>query len=240
MMRFGLTHLMLLTLIGIASADPTPLLHAFRIRSASVQQSQEGNSESKRVYTNDDFPPAEAPPQSGGQDTDDAASDSEERVAPFVPTPMEIVDKMLEAAKVSSSDVVYDLGSGDGRIVLRAAQRYGARAVGVELDHRLAVESVERAREMRLDKLVTIVEADLFQTDFRPATVVTIYLLPFAYNRLRPLLEKTLRAGARVVVHGFPIPGWDAASERSFNIGFALHTVYLYEIPRAFQRRGTE
>jgi cyclopropane fatty-acyl-phospholipid synthase-like methyltransferase len=153
---------------------------------------------------------------------------------------MEIVDKMLEAARVSASDVVYDLGSGDGRIVLRAAQRYGARAVGVELDHRLAVESAERARERKLDKLVTIVEGDLLQTDFRPATVVTIYLLPSVYNRLRPLLEKALRSGARVVVHGFPIPGWDAASEQSFNVGFAQHIVYLYEIPRAFQRRGTE
>jgi SAM-dependent methyltransferase len=153
---------------------------------------------------------------------------------------MEVVDKMLETGKVSSSDVVYDLGSGDGRIVLRAAQRYGARAVGVELDHRLAVESAEKAREMKLDNRVTIVEGDLLQTDLRPATVVTIYLLPSVYGRLRPLLEKSLRSGARVVVHGFPIPGWDVASEQSFDIGFTQYTVYLYEIPRAFQRRGTE
>ena len=102
------------------------------------------------------------------------------------------------------------------------------------------MESAERAREMKLDKLVTIVEGDLFQTDFRPATVVTIYLLPYAYNRLRPLLEKRLRPGTRVVVHGFPIPGWDAASEQSLEIGFALHTVYLYEVPRAFQRRQAQ
>jgi len=149
---------------------------------------------------------------------------------------MEIVDKMLEIASVTASDVVYDLGSGDGRIVLRAAEKFGARAVGVEIDHGLAVESTEKTKEMKLDKLVTIIEGDLFQTDIRPATVVTIYLLLSTNDRLRPLMEKDLRPGTRVVAHDIRIPGWEAAREETFKVGTVLHVVYLYEIPGAFRK----
>lgn len=203
--------------------------------SAAALQEQK---QEKRVYTNDDFPfnesRAESPPSSDSG-APAASSSGGEKVAPFVPTPMEVVDKMLEVAGTTSKDVVYDLGSGDGRIVLRAAQTYSAKAVGVELDHGLAVESADKAKEMKLDKLVTIIEGDLFKTDLKPATVVTVYLLLDANDRLRPILERDLRPGTRVVAHDIRIPGWEASREESLSIGGGTHTIYLYEIPSAFR-----
>src|SRR3989304_6055005 len=103
-----------------------------------------------------------------------------EQLAPFVATPMLVVEKMLEVAEVTSRDVLYDLGSGDGRILLRAAEKYGAKAVGVEVDGNLVVESRRKARELNLEGLVTIVQGDLLQTNLKPATVVAINLLPAA------------------------------------------------------------
>jgi SAM-dependent methyltransferase len=208
---------------------------------AAAQQSSPQGRPKKRVYTNDDFAVSTAPPPAASNPEPDkpvAGPSGGERVAPFVPTPMDAVDKMLEVAGVSEKDVVYDLGSGDGRIVLRAAEKYHAKAVGVELDHGLAVESLEKAKELKLDKLATIIEGDLFKTDFRPATVVTIYLLLNANDRLRPLLEKDLRPGTRVVAHDIRIPGWNAESEESFNVGNVQHTVYLYLIPSAFKKKA--
>jgi len=214
------------------------LVHARNAGSVTGQDSEQARERDKRVYTNDDFPVSEAPPSTNGTDSGQPAAGPSrgERVAPYVPTPMEIVDKMLEIASVTASDVVYDLGSGDGRIVLRAAEKFGARAVGVEIDHGLAVESTEKTKEMKLDKLVTIIEGDLFQTDIRPATVVTIYLLLSTNDRLRPLMEKDLRPGTRVVAHDIRIPGWEATREATFNVGTVPHVVYLYEIPGAFRK----
>jgi len=154
----------------------------------------------------------------------------------WVPSPSAMVEKLLDMAALTPQDFVIDLGSGDGRIVLRAAEKFGARAVGVEIDHGLAVESTEKTKEMKLDKLVTIIEGDLFQTDIRPATVVTIYLLLSTNDRLRPLMEKDLRPGTRVVAHDIRIPGWEAAREETFKVGTVLHVVYLYEIPGAFRK----
>lgn len=237
MMRW-ITVVLAVVLVCISTGD---LLHTRNAGSANAQSSrQEGQR--PRVYTNDDLPPSDTRPEPPAPAQDDNAAEpvvsakGGERAAPFVATPMEIVDKMLEAAGVTSKDVVYDLGSGDGRIVLRAAEKFGARAVGVEIDHGLAVESAERAKELKLDKLVTIIEGDLFQTDIRPATVVTIYLLLNANDRLRPMLEKDLRPGTRVVAHDIRIPGWEAAQEESFNVGIVPHTVYLYQIPGAFKK----
>ena len=161
---------------------------------------------------------------------------SGEQLAPFVATPMLVVEKMLEVAEVTSRDVLYDLGSGDGRILLRAAEKYGAKAVGVEVDGNLVVESRRKARELNLEDLVTIVQGDLLQTNLKPATVVTIYLLPEATEKLRPLLERDLGPGARVVAHHARVPGWRAAREEAVRIGDNTHVVYLYKIPDAFQR----
>jgi protein-L-isoaspartate O-methyltransferase len=133
-----------------------------------------------------------------------------EHSAPYVPTPQEIVDKMLDLAKVVPDDVVYDMGSGDGRIVITAAQKYGAHAVGVELDPKLYEESRNRIAELGLADRAQIIHEDMFMVNVRKATVVTLYLLTSVNAMLRPMLEKQLRSGTRVVSHDFQVPSWDA------------------------------
>jgi hypothetical protein len=134
-----------------------------------------------------------------------------EHLVPFVPTPLEVAQRMLEVAKVQPDDVVYDLGSGDGRIVILAAQKFGARAVGVELNSDLYVQSSERIRKLGLQDRAQILHENMFEVNVRHATVVTLYLLTAVNERLRPLLERQLRSGARVVSHDFQVPGWQPA-----------------------------
>ncbi|MBZ5513796.1 MAG: class I SAM-dependent methyltransferase [Acidobacteriia bacterium] len=131
-----------------------------------------------------------------------------DRFTPFVPTPPLVVEKMLELAAVGPDDIVYDLGSGDGRIVIAAAQKFGARAVGVEIRSELWKESSEAIARLGLEKRVRILHDDMFAVELGPATVVTLYQLTDVNDRLRPLLEKKLRPGTRVVANDFPIPGW--------------------------------
>ncbi|MBI3895308.1 MAG: class I SAM-dependent methyltransferase [Acidobacteria bacterium] len=149
---------------------------------------------------------------------------------------MSVVEKMLEITGVTAKDVVYDLGSGDGRVVVLAAQKYGAKSVGVELDRGLARESTEKVQELKLESLVTIIEGDLLKTDLKPATVVTVYLLPSANEQLRPILEKDLASGTRVVAHDISIPGWKATQEETIQVDGVTHFIYLYRIPDAFRR----
>jgi hypothetical protein len=156
-----------------------------------------------------------------------------DRTVPYVPTPPEVVKKMLDLAKVGPNDVVYDLGSGDGRIVIMAAQKYGAKAVGVELDEGRFKESSARLVELGLDKRAKIVRGNLFETDVHPATVVTLYLLPDVNQRLRPRLEKELRAGARVVSHNYSMDTWEAEQEETVTSADGQsHTVFLYVMPQ--------
>ncbi len=115
---------------------------------------------------------------------------------------------MLELAQVDSHDKVYDLGSGDGRIVIMAAQQFGAEAVGAEINGELYKQSSARIVELGLEKRAKILHEDMFDINLRPATVVTLYLLTVVNERLRPVLEKQLRAGTRVVSHDFQVPGW--------------------------------
>ena len=126
----------------------------------------------------------------------------------FVPTWQPVVYRMLELAEVTSNDVVYDLGSGDGRIVIIAAQKYGARGVGVELDPKLIEVSRQVAREAEVSERVTFVQGDLFQADISAATVVTLFLSPSVNAELEPKLRKELRPGTRIVSHQFPIGTW--------------------------------
>jgi outer membrane protein assembly factor BamB len=126
--------------------------------------------------------------------------------AVFVPTPMDVVKRMLEVTAVKERDVVYDLGSGDGRIVIAAARSFGCRAVGVELDQDLVQTSRKEAKEAGIEKRVSFRHADLFETDFADADVVVLYLQPETNKRLIPKLD-LLRPGSRVVTHYFPIPG---------------------------------
>ena len=155
-----------------------------------------------------------------------------EHIVPYVPTPMLVAQKMLEVAKVVPDDVVYDLGSGDGRIVIMAAQKFGAHAVGVELDSDLYLKSTERIKKLGLQDRAQIIHENLFEVNVRHATVVTLYLLTSVNERLRPKLERELRSGARIVSHDFQVPGWqpvqtvEVASENQ-----VISKVYLYVRP---------
>jgi precorrin-6B methylase 2 len=127
---------------------------------------------------------------------------------PYVPTPMEVVHEMLALAAPGPDDVVYDLGSGDGRIPIEAARRHGARGVGIELDARLVERAGENAREAGVADRVRFVHGDIFATDLRPATVVTLYLLASVNLKLRPILFEQLKPGTRVVSHNFSMGEW--------------------------------
>jgi hypothetical protein len=127
---------------------------------------------------------------------------------PYVPTPQIVVDEMLKLAAVTSSDVVYDLGSGDGRIVITAAKKYGARGVGVDLDPERVKEANANAVTAGVTDRVKFVEQDLFETNLKEASVVTLYLLPAVNLKLRPKLLSELKPGTRVVSHRFDMGDW--------------------------------
>jgi len=128
---------------------------------------------------------------------------------PFVRTPQSLVDRMLQLADVDEDDVVYDLGSGDGRIPITAAQTHGARGVGIEIQPDLVQEARRNAEQAGVAGRVEFRQGDLFEADISEATVVTLYLLPDVNDRLRPTLVRQLEPGTRVVSHGFDMEGWD-------------------------------
>jgi SAM-dependent methyltransferase len=138
------------------------------------------------------------------------AAHSEEVIpeVPYVPTPEEVVVEMLKMAEVTPSDIVYDLGCGDGRIVITAAKVFGARGVGVDIDPNLIRQSNEKARKAGVTDRVRFIEQDLFETDIREATVVALYLLPELNLQLRPKLLRDLRPGSRIVAHEFDMGDW--------------------------------
>jgi cyclopropane fatty-acyl-phospholipid synthase-like methyltransferase len=150
---------------------------------------------------------------------------------PFVPTPPEVVDRMLEVAQVKPGDVIYDLGSGDGRIIIRAAKRYGVKGVGIEIDTELVQKARDNAFREKVDHLVEFRLQDALTVDVSPATVVTLYMLPEFNAKLRPILEKQLKPGSRVVSHDFEIQGWvpDKVEQITGDV-FHNHTVLLFEI----------
>lgn len=152
-------------------------------------------------------------------------------LAPFVPTPMPVVDRMLEAAGVGSGDIVYDIGCGDGRILITAARRYGARGVGIDIVPERIRESLAGAKEAGVEHLVEFLRQDAMTVDLSPASVVTIYLLPESNLLLRPKLERELRPGTRVVCHNYTIAGWEAKGVKSETMTDDVgteHAVYLY------------
>lgn len=153
-----------------------------------------------------------------------------ENLAPYIPTPQVIVDKMLEAARVKPGEVVYDLGSGDGRIIIAAAQKFKAKAVGVELSAELCRASEERIKALGLQDQVKVIQGNLLKVDLSPADVVTIYLLTSSNDRLRPNLEKYLKPGARVVSNDFEIRGWKPSRVVRVASDGGRHTLYVYEI----------
>jgi tRNA G37 N-methylase Trm5 len=152
-------------------------------------------------------------------------------IAPFVTTPQEVVDRMLELAQVSTGDLLYDLGSGDGRIVITAAKRYGAKAVGFEIDPALVTLSRRNIREAGVEHLAEIRQEDVRNVDLSPASVVTMYLYPGANLRLRATLMGQLKAGSRVVSHSFNMGDWkpDRVEQMMDSAGF-LRTIYLWRL----------
>jgi protein-L-isoaspartate O-methyltransferase len=153
-----------------------------------------------------------------------------ENLGPAIPTPQFLVDRMLEAGRVKPGDMVYDLGSGDGRVVIAAAQKFGARAVGVELMPDLVRKARERIRSLGLADRVSIVEGSALRVDLSPADVVTMWFLTNSNDRLRPNLEKHLKIGARVVSNEFPIRGWKPTEMIQVKVGKVEHTIFVYEI----------
>lgn len=149
----------------------------------------------------------------------------------FVPTDEAVVEEMLSMANVSRNDLVYDLGSGDGRLVITAAQRYGARGVGIDIDPQRIKESQENAAKAGVADRVKFVLGDLFQADFRDATVVTLYLLPELNLRLRPILLQQLKPGTPVVSHDYHMGDWEHDEVRKVPGTERYHTAYLWRIP---------
>lgn len=137
----------------------------------------------------------------------EATADFPEEI-PFVPTPIEVVDKMLEMAQIQKNDVVYDLGSGDGRVVIRAAKKYGARGVGIEMDQTLLDKARKSAEVEGVSHLVEFRAEDALKTDLSPATVVTLYMLPWFNETMKPNFKNYLKPGSRIVAHDFGIEGW--------------------------------
>ena len=145
----------------------------------------------------------------------------------FVPTPQEVVDKMLEIAKVGKGDVLYDLGSGDGRIPVTAAKRFGIRAVGIDIDPQRIHEANENAKKNGVTNLVRFRQENLFTTKFADATVITLYLLPDLNVKLRPRLLAELKPGTRIVSHQFDMGTWKPDRTVELN----GRTIYLWTIP---------
>ena len=156
---------------------------------------------------------------------------------PFVPTPIEVIDRMLELAEVKKGDVIYDLGSGDGRIVIRAAKKYGARAVGIEMDSSLLDKARKAAKAEGVGHLVEFRSEDALKADISRATVVTLYMLPWFNEAMKPNFKKMLKPGARIVAHDFGIEGWEPDKTEKLP-GFELkaeghkhqHVIYLWRI----------
>jgi len=151
--------------------------------------------------------------------------------APYVSTPTQVVARMLSMAKVNKNDLVYDLGSGDGRIVITAAQEYGARGVGYDLDPQRIRESNENAQRAGLTHRVRFTQQDLFEADLSGATVVTLYLLPEVNLKLRPKLLSELRPGTRIVSHNYPIGDWQPDQVAEVDVNGTLHYVYYWTVP---------
>lgn len=153
--------------------------------------------------------------------------------APYVPTPEHMVRRMLELAEVDEDDVVYDLGSGDGRIVIMAAKEFGARGVGVEIDPDLVARARFNARQAGVSNRVEFRQGDLFEAEIDEATVVTLYLWPHMNERLRPKLRSELPPGARVVSYDFGVTGWQSDTTIAFGTNTLQerrNQIYLWRV----------
>ena len=159
-------------------------------------------------------------------------------LSPYVGAPERAVDKMLAMANLKPGETLYDLGCGDGRILITAAKRYRVKAVGVEISEQLARTAVENARKAGVQNQVKVIHQDFMRTDLSDADVVTLYLATTANDMLRPNLERYLRPNTRVVSYDYPIPGWKPVdTKESAGHSGVTHMIYLYEVPDSINKK---
>jgi len=153
-----------------------------------------------------------------------------EKLAPYYPTPETIVQKMLQLGGLKAGEKMFDLGSGDGRIVIMAAEKFHANAVGIELDKELYKESSDKIQSLRLQKTARIINGDILQQDYSSADLITVYLLPMSNDKVRPILDKQLKKGTRIVAHDFEFKDWKPEKVESIEDDGEgrSHTLYLY------------
>jgi protein-L-isoaspartate O-methyltransferase len=158
-------------------------------------------------------------------------SSSIQKLAPYYPTPQTVVIKMLQMGGLKAGEKMFDLGSGDGRIVIMAAQKFHADATGIEMDKDLYKQSTEKIRKLGLEKNARIINGDLFKQDYSSADLLTVYLLPASNSKVAPMLEKQLKKGTRVVSHDFEFPWAPEKVETIEDDGEGRsHTLYLYRM----------
>jgi protein-L-isoaspartate O-methyltransferase len=169
---------------------------------------------------------------------DRSLDDFKNNLAPYVNSPEHAVDKMLEMANLKAGQTLYDLGCGDGRILIAAAKRFHVNAVGVEISNHLVRRASENVKKAGLQERVKVLHGNFMQTDLSGADVVTLYLATAANESLRPNLEKYLRPNARVVSYDYPIPGWKPIETTATDgLHGATHTIYLYEVPNSILKK---
>ena len=154
-------------------------------------------------------------------------------VAPFVASPLTVVRQMLVLSGLKQDEILYDLGSGDGRVAIMAAQEFGAKSVGIELQRDLVKRAVEKISKLNLENRVKIVNNNFFKVDIASADVITLYLTTSANTKIKPKLESELKPGARVVSHDYEIVGWKPIKIDKFcenpALGYPMHTLYVYK-----------
>lgn len=158
------------------------------------------------------------------------SQDVKKSLAPYVSSPHNVVERMLELCNADEKKLVYDLGCGDGRILVAAAKKHGAHAVGVELSAKWAQVATDAAVEAGVQDKVRVLQQDMMEADLRPADIVTLYLISEANDILRPKLEKELRPGACVVSHDFEIEGWKPRKVEKIMVYHRPHSIYVYRV----------
>ncbi|WP_321476807.1 class I SAM-dependent methyltransferase [uncultured Paludibaculum sp.] len=153
-----------------------------------------------------------------------------DKLAPYYPTPESVVERMLKFGGLKRGEKMFDLGSGDGRVVVMAAEKFKADATGIEIDTDLYRQSMDRIKSLGLEKHARIINGDITQQDFSSANLLTVYLLPNSNEKIRPMLEKQLKKGTRIVAHDFMFKGWTADKEEHIpdDGEGRSHTLYLY------------
>lgn len=152
-------------------------------------------------------------------------------LAPYVPSPQEIIERMLEVSSLKRNESVYDIGCGDGRILVTAVQKFGAKAVGIEISPKLAQSATDNVNRLGLQNHIQIKTGDAMEVDLSPADVVTLYLTTSSNEMLRPKLEKNLKPGTRVVSHDYPVKGWKPRMVEEVQAHNRMHKIYLYVMP---------